>query len=536
MSLNIYAKARIEYEDFLDFLRGFPGMCITTKEEREQDPSSFQDNDDGYVEDPYGNLDRAPCAHLSLVSQERLEELKAQGELYEIAAMGEKEDERHRLRMIEAFGGEPQSLVYMVTMGDNTDRLEEEIVRAIARRWHGAYLLDYYSGDETHPLPEREDPTFIPTLADFAQDPQLLDPSIRENRTWEGAGDCNDLVYFSVDIEVDEFLDVMRGYPGMFVPDGAYIRKHELRYHAYLGFPDHDGCFLFFRFNLWEGSSPEAEEVLGAPSRCYLEIRRGWGECDMILHQVVNALFEHWPGVYETWLFSDTAIFTPEEVRKGVRCGVHAFYVNRIPKRLPPETHEEIHSVPRPLPVPSFDDLLTKFELTETLVERPDIQFKLGTVYELTADRKGGGVPYRKAAFDWYQKAADGGHLGAQVRLALLYHAGFEGVIEKNFERVVFWLYKAAERGDPAALKIIGRLRKQGAELPDIPRPQVIVRDAVTEDLFSWLGMREFYGGPDDDDVPSLKPKPKSRTKPKFEKVRKIEIEPDDVSSKAMPP
>ncbi|HEV3157840.1 MAG TPA: tetratricopeptide repeat protein [Candidatus Baltobacteraceae bacterium] len=509
-------------------------MRIITEEDKQR--TSYYENRDGYVEDPYGSTHRRPCAYLNLVSQEKFDKLKAEGELYEISDMGEMEDDEQRLRMIESFGGEPQSLVYMETMGDNTSRLQKEIVRAIARRWHGAYFYDYYSGDETDPLPEREDPTFIPTLADFPQDPQPPKSSMEEDNSWEGAGDCNDLVYFSVDIEVDEFLDVMRGYPGMFVPDAAYTREHELRYHAYLGFPDHAGCSLFFRFNLWEGSSPEAEEVLGAPSRCYLEIRRGWGECDMILHQVVNALFEHWPGAYETAISSSyIKVFTPDEVRKGVRCGVHAFYVNRIPKRLPPETHEEIHAVPRPLPVPDFDDLLTKFELTETLLERPDIQFKLGTVYELTADRKGGGVPYRKSAFDWYQKAADGGHLGAQVRLALLYHAGFKGVIEKNSERVVFWLYKAAERGDPAALKIIARLRKQGAELPDIPRPKVIVRDALTEDLFSWLGMREFYGGPDDDDeVPS--PKPKLKLKPKHEKVRKIEIEPDDFSAKAMPP
>lgn len=65
-----------------------------------------------------------------------------------------------------------------------------------------------------------------------------------------------------------------------------------------------------------------------------------------------------------------------------------------------------------------------------------------------------------KQAFEWYQKAADDGHAGAQGQLGCMYISGTG--TKQNGEEGVKWLEKATEAGDVAAMSQLGSLYLRG--------------------------------------------------------------------------
>lgn len=75
-----------------------------------------------------------------------------------------------------------------------------------------------------------------------------------------------------------------------------------------------------------------------------------------------------------------------------------------------------------------------------------DAQFNLGQAYKL-----GKGVPTDiNVARDWFRKAADQGHMGAQTNLGLILFQ------ENQREAAIPWLQKAAAQGEPRAQYVLG--------------------------------------------------------------------------------
>lgn len=73
--------------------------------------------------------------------------------------------------------------------------------------------------------------------------------------------------------------------------------------------------------------------------------------------------------------------------------------------------------------------------------EEPEGQFELGRMYYDVQDYK--------QAFYWYKKAAENGHIEAQLNLGLLYYN--EKGVEQSYENAAKWFTLAAEQGDEAA-------------------------------------------------------------------------------------
>ena len=79
--------------------------------------------------------------------------------------------------------------------------------------------------------------------------------------------------------------------------------------------------------------------------------------------------------------------------------------------------------------------------------------------------RHGNGVTqdYARATL-WYRKAAEQGHLGAQVNLALMYFDGL-GVPQDDVEAAV-WRRKSADQGDPSSQFNLGSMYRNGRGVP----------------------------------------------------------------------
>lgn len=63
-----------------------------------------------------------------------------------------------------------------------------------------------------------------------------------------------------------------------------------------------------------------------------------------------------------------------------------------------------------------------------------------------------------KEASVWYEKSANQGYAPAQYYLAILYMAGIDG-IEKNPEKAIELLKKAADQGDQEAINLLSKLQ-----------------------------------------------------------------------------
>lgn len=74
-------------------------------------------------------------------------------------------------------------------------------------------------------------------------------------------------------------------------------------------------------------------------------------------------------------------------------------------------------------------------------VDDPRAMYQIGYMYD-----HGEGVPQdNKAAVEWYQKAAEKGHVKAQYRLGLFYATGTG--VEKNIKEAEKWYRKSAGQG-----------------------------------------------------------------------------------------
>jgi TPR repeat protein len=85
-------------------------------------------------------------------------------------------------------------------------------------------------------------------------------------------------------------------------------------------------------------------------------------------------------------------------------------------------------------------------------------------------------------AAEWYRRAADKGHAGAQMNLAMMYFDG-QGVA-RNVPQAIAWYEKAAGSGDAVAMLNLGSIYEDGA-------------DRVARDLMkaaAWYGKAAGHG------------------------------------------
>ncbi|KAI9310625.1 hypothetical protein BX666DRAFT_1823354, partial [Dichotomocladium elegans] len=90
-------------------------------------------------------------------------------------------------------------------------------------------------------------------------------------------------------------------------------------------------------------------------------------------------------------------------------------------------------------------------------------QFKLGLAYEngfLNCPID----PRRSIA--WYSKAAEQGHLEAELALSGWYLTGAEGILQQSDKEAYLWALKAAERGYPKAEYAVGYYTETGVGTP----------------------------------------------------------------------
>lgn len=96
----------------------------------------------------------------------------------------------------------------------------------------------------------------------------------------------------------------------------------------------------------------------------------------------------------------------------------------------------------------------------------PNCQFRIATCYE--RGELGNSKDLEKAAF-WYHRAAEGGHIEAQVMLAEFYRTGLETKIKRDLKKAYFWSLQAGTRGCPRSLTYLGDYARIGSGIkPDI--------------------------------------------------------------------
>lgn len=86
-----------------------------------------------------------------------------------------------------------------------------------------------------------------------------------------------------------------------------------------------------------------------------------------------------------------------------------------------------------------------------------DAQYKLGWMYSLGTDAP---KDHEKSA-QWYGRAAEQGHSGAQVLLGINYEVGGLGV-PQDYSKALYWYRRAAEQGDASGQFSLGNLYLQG--------------------------------------------------------------------------
>lgn len=87
----------------------------------------------------------------------------------------------------------------------------------------------------------------------------------------------------------------------------------------------------------------------------------------------------------------------------------------------------------------------------------PEYQYRMGVVLEMGGARDAANA----SAADWYRRAAERGHAGAQHNLGYLYRHGGEGV-EKDPAAAADWYRLAARQGVPDAQHALGEMYAAG--------------------------------------------------------------------------
>tara|TARA_B100001964_G_C14082229_1_gene530832 strand:- start:127 stop:693 length:567 start_codon:yes stop_codon:yes gene_type:complete len=92
-----------------------------------------------------------------------------------------------------------------------------------------------------------------------------------------------------------------------------------------------------------------------------------------------------------------------------------------------------------------------------------EAQYCLGFMYSSESFSKGittWNQDYERGVY-WYTKAAEQGHISAQVNLASTY-----ALIVKDYEQALYWNLKAAEQGNNEAQYALGKLYYEGMGVP----------------------------------------------------------------------
>jgi hypothetical protein len=87
----------------------------------------------------------------------------------------------------------------------------------------------------------------------------------------------------------------------------------------------------------------------------------------------------------------------------------------------------------------------------------PEAEFSVAT--SMLADPELN-LAYSAKAVDFLQRAAEGGHKRAMLRLGLLYRKGVGAL--QNYALAAKWIERAAKRGEPQAMLEFGRLYREG--------------------------------------------------------------------------
>lgn len=139
---------------------------------------------------------------------------------------------------------------------------------------------------------------------------------------------------------------------------------------------------------------------------------------------------------------------------------------------------------------------------TKELIEKAEsgdaeAQYELGNAFTFDYLAKSYGVELdHRIAAEWYKRAADQGHNGAQCQLACLY---LETIDEDKWREASDLLAKAANKGCVAAMANLGRLFGSGKGVPYSPAlaEEWLTRAARKgdgEEKF-FLGFLYYYGG-----------------------------------------
>lgn len=127
----------------------------------------------------------------------------------------------------------------------------------------------------------------------------------------------------------------------------------------------------------------------------------------------------------------------------------------------------------------------------EIFISLPEVQTKLGYCY---LNSKGVERDLNKA-IEWYTKAAEQGHISAQLELGFLYGLKISG-IERDLKKSNEWYTKAAEQGDASAQIILGDFYQYGTN--EIEKNLKIAREWYTkaaeqEDASAQIELGNFY-------------------------------------------
>ena len=130
--------------------------------------------------------------------------------------------------------------------------------------------------------------------------------------------------------------------------------------------------------------------------------------------------------------------------------------------------------------------------------ELANAQFKVGKLLGAHANSTDNSKDHEEAVL-WYMKAAENGHLTAQIYLAARYMRG-KGV-RQDHEQARYWFLRAAKQGDAIAFYVLGKMSLNGSRTPkqvDISKVAPVQRliqygvgnrEKNMEQAYYWFGL-----------------------------------------------
>ena len=118
--------------------------------------------------------------------------------------------------------------------------------------------------------------------------------------------------------------------------------------------------------------------------------------------------------------------------------------------------------------IKTLKELTARFLQSLAEYGNPTTQFNLGImcIYDYDA------LPENlKKPEEWFQKAANQGHVPAQYHLARIYEEGLDGVVTPDLEKALKWYTKAAEQGYAPAQSRLATMYREGKGVDqDLPK------------------------------------------------------------------